>query len=396
MGTLLENRTGTWVDSLIGGIRTTGNTFKAVGSASLIRARWTRSNTTAANKPNRIAVWDTVTGVVVASVVPADDGLVGTQAWVDFSPPIDLIVGREYRVGGRWPNNVMRGTTSVAPTATWPGALLSWGGSIIAYSDAGGADYPGPNVNNGWAEPFDVEVEPGDPNPDDIATEGGIENALTRWFASGVDNTKTGELPWLTHLLGTDMDAKIDILDAITDDIIATIDNAMGPGGTLITGTVRAALDAMYSLLQTDIEAQPAVVMGPGSPTIADVMNAIDALPTTGGGGLTPLYDGSGDWTQADQTVGQGGFVWVQPADAYVIHVEDFAESARTERAVGAEEIYWLRGWAKPWDGTRWGPEHVIVNGLTQVVQGVRRWGGIGFWVPPDVEWTITAYDYTP
>jgi hypothetical protein len=126
-----------------------------------------------------------------------------------------------------------------------------------------------------------------------------------------------------------------------------------------------------------------------------EILAAVAAIPAGGGEGL-PLTVGSADWTQVDQTVGQGSVLWNVPADAYVFHTEDMVESARFAQAVGVGQVHWFRGWAKPWDGANLYPARLEVVGLDTIIMDGKRWPGLALWVPPDVQWTLTAYDYTP
>lgn len=325
---------------------------------------------------------------------PLDNGTVGWQR-TDFDVPVALETGVDYVVTVEQPNLYRMGYKTGAGFPPTPGSGLAFDSPYHMSSAQGAHGFPGASNNTTFAYLIDIVIDADVEAPTgEVAVD--IENALARWFdVEDAPNLRPGSLAVVIYDYLQTMQGVIDTVNGKVQEVEGVVEGILGPSGALFTGLLRGYLDNLSGLVTQTLDAVDAL-QGPGGHTVAEVLTAVEAIPTTGGGVTLPLFDGSGAWTQTDQTVGQGASVWLQPADAYVIHVEDMAESARSERAVGTAEIYWLRGWAKPWDGTHWGPEHILVNGLTQVVQGVRPWDGIGFWLPPDVEWTITAYDYTP
>jgi hypothetical protein len=365
-----------------------------ITSGFLKRVRWYRGTAGSTNVPSRMQVWDRSTQSVIfeLAAVP-DDGLVGWQVYA-LGTDIPLFEGHDYTVsayvdpGEFWWQSAFASRGAVgtdwlahpSPAHTTPNA--SFGFPINLYNTVL------PNVDMEWS---DVGGG-GGTDPGDAPS---IGNDLAAWLDVD-DFTEPDSMVKLSWDLLNTMETVIDAMQAKVDLIDAALEAALGPAGNLLSGSLKSYLDNLSGMIDDVQAAVGPFINDHTTAAKTEILTAIDAIEPGAGGGLTPLFDGGLDWTQADQTVGQGSYAWVQPADAYVIHVEDMAETNRSERAVGTEEIYWLRGWAKPWDGSRWGPEHIVVNGLTQVVQGVRRWDGIGFWLPPDVEWTITAYDYTP
>ena len=360
------------------------NTFNVDEDGKMVTHLSYRRNVAGRAMATRLQLWDWSTRDIVRNIaVPAGDGSVG---WHDIAiSEYPLVNGRTYAVGGIVPAANYRNFFNSGQTAEAP---INYSQSWRHDSSVNPPNTPATATN----QPGFSAVIDDDPNPP-VGTQD-IRNELAAWLDEDDFTEPDSMVALLWQHLQT-METILNATKAKTDELDALLETALGPVGNLAVGALRGFIDDLIGKID-DVQAAVGPFINDHTTAAKDeVLTAIEGIPT-GGGGLVPLFDGGVDWTQADQTVGQGSFAWVQPADAYVIHVEDMAESSRSERAVGAEEIYWLRGWAKPWDGARWGPEHIVVNGLTQVVQGVRRWDGIGFWLPPDVEWTITAYDYTP
>ena len=387
---LFDNTPSGWIaDNWAGANYTDGNNFYAPTGGEVTHFRW-YSRTGGAAKPSALSLWDRFTQTRVAIVTSIPDPTTAGWKEVALGTPYPLVSNRVYTVALEWGN-----TTDVSYQAYSsrqdPPNGLEWADPSHAVAN-GLNTYPS-GTNTVLIRPVDVTWvgEVSAPGGGEIETI--VEQALTRWFDSSGDNTRQTELPWLTKVLLGDVDTKVDAMRAVVDDALATIDAAMGPGGTLVTGSVRAALDVIFGKVSDESTETQTTIMGPGNPTIADVMGAIAALSPGGGSTLPPFTVGSADYTQTAQTTGQGSFEWIQPADAYSILFEDVAETGRTVRDVGGVNIFWARAWAKPWDGVRMYPHHIDFSGPLAVIMSDRRWPGLIVWLPPDVEWTVTAFD---
>lgn len=259
---------------------------------------------------------------------------------------------------------------------------------------AGGIAYP-TSADTGNPPLIDIilntEYDPSDPgglNPETV------DAALSAWLHATNSDYPTVSTPVLTHVLATAINEAV----GDTKDMVEAL-VAIGIGVKL--GDAQAALDGLeaflYSIapdnLKQYLDGLESNIRGSGAPTIADVVTAVGNIPTATSG--TPRTVGLAGWTQVAQTVGDGSFQWNQEADAYVFHTESLVESARFAQAVGEGVAHWFRGWAKPWDGANYYPPRIEVVGLDTIIHDGHRWPGIALWVPGDVEWTLTAYDYS-
>lgn len=389
------NRGGSWTTQ---GPAAQGWNYGITGipdvSGFLTKVRWYRATAGAGSAPSRVQVWDrTAQSVIFELGAPPDNNLVGWQEYVVLTD-IPLYAGHDYTASlyvdpgenfyhTPFANRGAAGddwSFSPSPAHTAPNA--SFGFPINLYNTVL------PGVDMEWSDVGGA----GGTDPGDYPT---IQNDLASWLhRDDAPSNNPLSLPYLNHEELTSGTHGLALIKGIADDLLATIDNAMGPGGSLITGTLRPILDAMVADLEDHMTTKTAEIMGPSGPTLAFISNQIASLPPASCG--FPLTVGDADWTEGDQTVGSGGFAWLEPADAYRVHIEEIAGEARTALQVGAETIYWMRGWARPWNGAEVYPQSIPLVGLDAVIISGERWPGIMLWFPPGVEWVLTAYDYTP
>lgn len=373
-----------------------GIRFKPNVDGWVRKLRW-YSQGSSNRRPDTLILYDDANRGAITSAIPPTDNT--GSGWTDYTlaSPLFVEANKPLAIVGHYPGTA--GTAwriayiASANIPTIPTVFTLQVNHQATLS--GGTAYPTGHIAGNMVLvdiEFDTDFVPDNDQP---PTVGSITAELAEWLDTEAQTHQLTGLPWLTWDLLTDPSAGLAAMKAITDDLLASLDAAMGPGGDLVTGTLRPILDAVVTTLQASLDTTETTVMGPGNPTIADVMNAIDAIPTTPPPGF-PLTVGDLDWTQTAQTVGSGGYAWAQPADAYKITVEEVGDEVRSARQIGTETIYWLRSWARPWDGVSvYTPNHEIV-GLSSIVMTDQRWPGIMFYFPPGVEWTVTAYDYTP
>ncbi len=393
---LYDNFLGPWNENTTAGANVSyGMVFSPQADGFISRVRWYRIASGGSRKPSRLQLWRVSTQTLLWETTnPVDSTAVGAQD-TTVSPNVAVLAGQEYVVVAHLLNGQNHAYIAGGSVPTY-GPGLNQPSNFRRYV-LNSTGFP-INADNAWGENIDVEYttdEVSEPT-DDPATSLDVENSLARWFSSGDDNTRQEHLPWLTHALATSIQtATNETLELV--EALATFGTAVAFGSPEEkVQSVGAVLRAIWTNTDAGVPRMETSIKDRTATAETNILNAISGIEPGVGGGVIPAYDGGADWTAGITVAGQGSHVLVEPADAYVFTVMDMVESARFVQAVGTEEIVWLRGWAKPWDGSLFGGEHVNVNGHGCVIESGRRWPGVAFWVPPDVEWTLTAYDYTP
>ena len=376
-----------------------GVRFHSTVDGYITKLRWWKGHSVVDNhRPDALILWDDANRAAVAQSVPAPPSS-GNDNWIDYilAQPIFCPSGKVWCISAHYPGTGVavwgRWYHAIATLPTIPPELVLE--SVSTVNLAGAIAYPSTSSSTNITlldVVFDSEYT-GDPTLP--STSGDVDDALAAWLSTDANDFPARSAPYLSHLLDTDTNTRVIAARAVVDDILATIDTAMGPGGTLVTGAVRVALDALQAAITTEVDAVATTVMGPGNPTIADVMNAVSSIEPTADCGF-PMTVGGSDWTQVGQTTGGGSSEWDQEADAYIFHIEELGPGARLAEGVGTEVIYWIRGWAMPWDGVNVYPDRVNFVGPDAVILSGKRWPGLLMHVPTGVEWTLTAFNYTP
>lgn len=350
-------------------------------------------------KPDALSLYQVGNTSALAQVVPAPQGPSGAARWETYTIPAPVraeagtlwIVSAHYPgdSGSQWripwvSNAALPNTPTGINFAAQMRRELSGG---IAYPTTATTDnIPLLDVT------LDTDYDPS--NPGGITTQD-ISAALSSWLHSTANDFPTVSTPYLTWLLANAIDTAVADTKEMVEGLVAIgIGAKLGDAETALDGLEQFLYSVAPDSLKSYLDGLSGGIRGEGAPTIADVVTAVGNIPTATSG--TPRTVGLAGWTQAAQTVGDGSFQWNQAADAYVFHTEVLTESARFAQAIGSGVAHWFRGWAKPWDGANYYPPRLEIVGLDTVIHDGQRWPGVALWVPPDVEWTLTAYDYTP
>jgi hypothetical protein len=394
MASLFGSFVGPWSENSGGGGNTyeLGHRFYVSSAKDVLSLGWHRANVTSSRKPTAIRLWDTTTSLVVATA-PAipDNGTVGAQI-IDLPTSFSLVVGREYIVSMSWPASQPYPNLASSNTVN-PQSPLAWATNKRAV-EINAYGYPNDAADNAEYVGVDVYVgDPDEPPPGEYLTRADLDNALARWLdEDDAPPIHPASLPVLIYSYLQTVGGIVDEVQGKVDEIEGVVEGILGPTGSLFTGLLRGYLDNMEQLIDDTLAAVEGI-----APTIGTIgtNTANTRLDQLNEAARRDVAVGESGWAQVGQTVGQGSYRWVQGADAYILTVENMVESGRFAQTVGDGHIDLFRGWAKPWDEVSYYPEHVWVQGPSQVIRGGGHWPGIALWVPPDVEWTLTAYNYT-
>lgn len=393
IGHMFDNFVGPWNQNNPVGNINYGMAFAPQADGTINKVGWWRNGGGGIYAIDRLQLWRVSDQALLwEELNPVDSGVQGWQ-WTTVSPNIAVLEGVEYVAAYGHTNGQGHAYIAGASMPSY-GTGLNKPTNFRRYV-SGGYTFPA-NADPTFAEQVDVEYESGaiPPIEDDPVTSLALENALTRWFDSGVDNTRTAELPWM---IKTVVDTIAATQATHTGAIAGVAPTVMGSGGpTLAALAAEVATAVGLTAVGASVEAlMNSLLDTPTSPDNAGVIveNIRQSQLLSVGAANSPVA-GSG-WTFQDTLTGMGSVQWVSPADAFTFTMLDIGSSLRFSQTVGIGTLINWRGWAKPWDGTFWYPEQVQVNGPDCVLRSGGRWPGVGMWVPPDVEWELKAYIYT-
>ncbi len=332
----------------VGSLQINGSKFTVEEEVIVDLLGYWWNNSASERIPTALSLWQMTSGsggTLLRSVaVPSSPG---TQGWKDLDiDPVTLSPGITYEVAGcsSGSGNYPISTDANLGAPDYPFVRSGSNGFFTAGSCAA----PATSSGSGHVV-YRVGISgstPPDPggNPTNLS----IENALVRWFSEGDDNTRQGELPYLTHLLSTAINGAV----VETKDMVEAL-VAIGIGVKL--GDAQAALDGLeaflYSVapdsLKTYLDGLGAGIRGTGNPTIADTITAINNIPT-GGGGLPagPVSVANG-WTMRETVSGVGKIKWDEPADAYIL-VRTGWDADRQINVYEDVTYFFDRGWWAP------------------------------------------------
>lgn len=394
IGKIWDNFIGPFNENTLGAGQHYGMAFSPQEAGLLTKAGWYRSASGGNRKPTRLTVWRTSDQVKLWETLDPVDG--GGTGWhyTTISPNLEVDAGVEYLVSMWLPTNWQHPYIDGASMPSYGTGL----NKPVLFRGYGASEtgYPG-NRDANFAETVDIEFDTSanPPPDDDPVTSLDLENALTRWFDSSGDNTRQAELPWQTHFLTGDLQTRINALRSVADDVLATIDAAMGPGGDLVTGSVRAALDALGLSIRDHDTANRDVIMGPGNPTIADVMAEIAAIEGGDNHARDKVSIFSTDYTAGTPVVGVGAEDVLVAADAYIFEVTNPAV-LRSFHVVNGDPTPRHVGSLTPIDGPALGQYIPIVWATHFLRIPGARMQGMRVLVDPEIEWEVTPYQYTP
>jgi hypothetical protein len=296
--------------------------------------------------PTHVGIWRVSDQALLWSVEPPTTiGAPVPSGWRDTQvlPPLQVVAGEEYRVAYAFPSNftIMEVNHSSMPDGELGVTKPATHGGVARTFFAFPSSLDATKVY-GYDVMFHTEEVP---DPGGSTTNASIENALARWLSSGDDNTRQEHLPWLTHLLATAIDGAV----AETKEMVEAL-VAIGIGVKLADAEATlAGIEAfLYSVAPDDLkeylDGLEADVRGPGLPTIADVVDAVEALPAPSGGLPVGPVSVANGWTMRETISGTGKVKWDEPADAYIL-VRTGWDADRQINVYEGVTYFYDRGW---------------------------------------------------
>lgn len=219
---------------------------------------------------------------------------------------------------------------------------------------------------------------------------------LAQWLSSDPDTQvhETDGLPWLLRTgqlaLQVGMDEAVGMLEALIALGIAVRFN----DAEAIMAAMRAVVDEIALDSQATRDHVQTVGASGFPPLVDQIVEAVGTAPTDlrAPQDTVPLSDPG--WVAVDTVLGSGSFLWDQPADRYVLTITAYAPT-RSYNEVGTVP-YWLhRGFWAVVDFDRVGHYYPIVGHKHMLYEVGSRLPGVLIGLDADIEWTLTAYDYT-
>lgn len=380
-----------------------GTRFSVSAAVDIESLDWYLPVNASGHTPLNVRLWEDLGGgsgeLLVSAASITDGGAIGWQK-CPLAVPYPLVVGKNYIVSCSWTQGQKRGAWA-------PGANI--GGTVSPLvRDAATSDrirvgsYGFPNVE--WdrqAAAVSVTLVSGsggggigdDPDP---PTNANLTARLAQWLSS-VPATQTHELdgiPWLMYQIVQGMDTLLDTVAEKTNFIRNWTEQNAGLAGTVAGWTIFGYLDDLRNKTQTILDYINPPAGGGTRPIIADIEAVVGAGPNDLRATQDRITMSDVGWVPTQTVVGSGSFVWHVPADRYVLTITEYG-SQRPYTEVGTVP-YWLhRGFWAVMDGDRVGHYFPLVGHKHMLYEVGHRLQGVLLGLDGDLEWTLTAYDFT-
>ena len=343
-----KNFNGPWSPRNTGGASTSGVAFK-VELDGEIQAVSYMSPASGQPTPTHVGIWRVSDEALLWSVQPPTVlGAPVANGWRDTQvlPPLPVVAGQEYRVAYAFPSaftimeinlaSMPAGELGVTKPATHGGVARAF----FAYPSSTDA-----NKIYGYDVLFHSEDVP---DPGGSPSNADIENALARWFSSDDDNTRQQHLPWLTHALATAIDEAVGDTKAMVEGLVAIgIGVKLGDAQTALDGLEAFLYSVAPDSLKSYLDGLEGDIRGSGSPTIADAIDAVNAIPTVGGGLPAGPVSVANGWTLRETIPFVGKLKTEEPADAYIL-VRTGWDADRQVNIYEGVTYFFDRGWWAP------------------------------------------------
>jgi len=321
---------------------TLGNGFHASIPGQITQLWYYRSQAAANGIPVNIKLWDVSSQALLASVDPSTS-TAGT-GWKAFNlaTPVNVSAGQVLAITAYWPagRQFSRVAAASKPTPETPLVFEA----NFARSNFGADAFPN-TAGSATCEGVDITFNGTDvPDPNDTPNNFDIENALVRWFSSGDDNTRTGELPTLIYNAIQTALANLDTLSDGQGDLGSDLTTILTRTVGLTGGTIQAALNALDAALKgpsgttmTGIE----TLVSAGAET-ADAILALLGQSSGGPGGLVEATDPG--WTLVASGAFDGDFEVTERCDRVYVSIDTAASGDDVSTRLGHEYVaryYW-------------------------------------------------------
>jgi hypothetical protein len=407
--TLWGNTIGPYSTSTPTQFQSVATNFEVDAAGWITKIGWYKANSNAYTRPGRLALYGYTSGTLIRELFEVMDGSSVGWYWTILPLPLPVADGDKFKIVMDWPHSATYAHLATGSLAT-PDTGLSWNNPVrCILANAWGLPTSCDNTN---ALAIDVEWDSEEPPPNGghlIPTNFDIENALTRWFDSGNDNTRQQELPWLTRLA---VDANTILLDSLTTiaEGLETYQNTMGPVPGLYAGVLHqttldfiASTEAVLSVLQQRTLGTSAgggsSFFGPGGTQVAEGVEAVKVSLENGlyqqmlreWRDLSPDLADTSRWTAGTPVHGEGDGLVDQQADLYLLTLTALPERQPIHDVAGAMWVpRW--GWVAPrvhgCYRERQFPEWTV-NAITA---GGLYMDGLVVYAHPSTEWTVTPW----
>lgn len=391
--TLLQNLTAAWQqNTVVTNYYNLGWQFFPEHDGEIRGIAWYRASTGTNRTPSRIQLWDVATATKLEEdTTPPDSGAVGWQVYT-FATPVPVLAGQVLCVTLVHPIGNTQAYLNPGARPAPPNGL-----AFHVYdrrSIANAVTFPTTQDAGSFGTPVDViyytDAEIGESG--DHATVGDVRAVLSEWLHSTANDHPLTSTTYLSWQILTAMETVIDAMNDKIDTLDALLETALGPIGNLATGALRAFLDDLQGKIDDVQEAVGPFINDHTTAAKEEVLTAIDAIPT-GGGGLAqgPVSVANG-WTLRTSTTGNGSVKWNEPADAYIL-VREAWDANRHVNVYEDVNYFFDRGWWSPQQddivegyGTLAAATHIL-----RVPTG--RMSGVLIVQDADFDFTLQAWD---
>lgn len=304
--------------------------------------RWYRSQTGGSQHPDALMLWDTTTQTTVAYTgSPTDDGSVGWQQ-TNVGSTIELVSGREYRVGIYLLGGSVRTANFTTTNPTDAADDLDHASTKYRYIQ-NTYGYPSLTASSYYCA-VDVVTDDTPPDPDSGIDVGDVRNLFTSWLSSTGDNTHQDDgLPWLTKVVVDAIKTTTDALATSVAGVVSDVGDVLTDTGTILTrtaglvgGSIQSALTASQTAVTDAIDAATAATQAG-----IDAGTALLALFSNGPGGMAPATDAG--WQLVESGSFNGSFEVAERCDRVYVAFSDVETTGPHYAELG--HLLWNSAW---------------------------------------------------
>lgn len=400
MGSLLASQTGGISAGGGGGnVFQVGVQFVVAEAVEVDRIAYYNVQNNADNAPLTLKLWNMSVGPELLHSVPAvNSGAVIGWYESPLSAPYTLQTGVTYAVTGFFSGDQWGEIASANVVA--PDAPFQFAANRRCWNN--GNDAPPNEFSNANLITVDILASEsggggGDPGEEgDPPTNANLSVRLGQWLSSdpGTQTHELDGLPWLTKVV-------VDSVQVGVDEAVGMLEALIALGIAVRFNDAEAimtALRAVVDEIALDTQATRAYTTAEGvsgfSPLMDDIKDAIEAGPTDLRAPQDTVPLGAAGWTAVDTVLGQGAFLWDVPADRYLLTITAYGAKRMYQEVGGVP--YWLhRGFWAPVNFDMVGHFYPLAGHKHELYEVGRRLPGVLLALDGDLEWTLTAYDYT-
>lgn len=361
--------------------------------------------------PNRWFIFDMTANLEIWSTTDDGDfpGHTPNQwAEAELDPPIEVINGREYKIGYRLnPSGGVQGYQSSLAVSE-PSCL----DDVQHYFGAGQTSNPGSSTSNTYGVDILFSTLSGGVDPDGGgggASITAISTELGTWLQHENPDLREDSLAKLSYDFLVAENAAIEEAIEKLDASLAFLATVFGPAGAFTAGTLRVYLDNLSTTIENTLavadgligarvdsiyaDTQAQRTEAAGQVAAAGVVNGILTYWAQGPGAMAPNTDPG--WTEVASGSFAGSFEVPERCDRVYITITSVGAGRATYEVGGRTFLTFPVPWF-PILGGHAGRYHTFMTTATVLYEPSVRMDGVFVKLPDDVEGTYSAVIFQP